>query len=70
MKVLGSTSVKSLLYDELADLVLPSSMILRAENEEIEVPTDPRFQIHQSMEDFLVRIAEVSRVRFACLDRS
>ncbi|CRG83051.1 N-alpha-acetyltransferase 35, NatC auxiliary subunit [Talaromyces islandicus] len=72
MKVLGSRSVKSLLYDELADLVLPSSMILRAENEEIEVPTDPRFQIHQSMEDFLVRIAEsfMNTFRTSCLNRS
>ncbi|KAH8704029.1 putative amino-acid N-acetyltransferase subunit Mak10 [Talaromyces proteolyticus] len=71
LKVLGSTSVKRLLYDDLADLVLPSSILLQAENEEVEVPSDPRFQIHKSMEDFLIRIAEsfMNTFRSSCLNR-
>lgn len=60
MKILGSQSVKNLLYDDLRDLVLPSSALLDASNEEIEVPTDPRFQIHKSMETFVSRVAHVS----------
>jgi hypothetical protein len=59
-KVLGSTSVKQLLYDDLAELVLPSSVLLEPENDEIEVPSDPRFQISKSMEGFLTRLAQVS----------
>lgn len=61
MKILGSQSVKNLFYDELRDHVLPSSILLQAENADIEVPTDPRFQIHKSMEAFVARVAHVSR---------
>jgi N-alpha-acetyltransferase 35, NatC auxiliary subunit len=61
MKILGSQSVRRLFYDDLKDLVLPSSTLLDAKNEEIEVPTDPRFQMHKSMESFVARIAHVSR---------
>ncbi|OKL55867.1 hypothetical protein UA08_08865 [Talaromyces atroroseus] len=72
MKILGSQSVKRLFYDDLKDLVLPSSTLLRAENEEIEVPSDPRFQIHRSMETFVTRVAHpfVDTFRTCCLNRS
>lgn len=62
MKILGSKSVKQLFYDDLRDLVLPLSTLLDAENEECEVPSDPRFQIYQSMESFVGRVAHVSRI--------
>lgn len=63
MKILGSKSVKQLFYDDLRDLVLPMSLLLDAENAECEVPSDPRFQIHQSMESFVARVAHVSCVK-------
>ena len=63
MKILGSKSVKQLFYDDLRDVVLPLSTLLDAENEECEVPSDPRFQIHQSMESFVTRVAHVSSIK-------
>lgn len=60
LKILGSISVKQLFYDDLRDFVLPASTLLDAQNEEIEVPSDPRFQIYKSMEAFVARVAHVS----------
>jgi hypothetical protein len=59
MKVLGTVPVKQFLYDELAELVLPFSPLLQSENEEVELPSDPRFQISQSIEGFVKRMAQV-----------
>ncbi|EEA23234.1 N-alpha-acetyltransferase, non-catalitic subunit [Talaromyces marneffei ATCC 18224] len=72
MKILGSKSVKQLFYDDLRDLVLPLSTLLDPENEEIELPSDPRFQIHQSMDSFVARVAHpfVDTFRTSCLNRS
>lgn len=63
MKILGSKSVKQLFYDDLRDIVLPLSTLLDVENGECEVPSDPRFQIHQSMESFVTRVAHVSSIK-------
>ncbi|EED14819.1 amino-acid N-acetyltransferase subunit Mak10, putative [Talaromyces stipitatus ATCC 10500] len=72
MKILGSKPAKQLFYDDLRDLVLPLSSLLDEHNAEIEVPSDPRFQIHQSMESFVARVAHpfVDTFRTSCLNRS
>ena len=57
--ILCSVSVKDFFYQDLAELVLPFSRLLDPENEEIEVPTDPRFQIAKYMDSFAKRAAQV-----------
>ncbi|KAJ5815721.1 NatC N(alpha)-terminal acetyltransferase Mak10 subunit [Penicillium riverlandense] len=71
MTILGAVSVKQFLYDDIAELVLPSSILLQASTDEVELPSDPRFQIAQHMEGFVKRFAQpfVDTVRCACLNR-
>lgn len=71
MTILGVVSVKQFLYDDLAELVLPSSILLQVNTDEVELPSDPRFQIAQHMQGFVKRFAQpfVDTVRCACLNR-
>ncbi|KAJ5103192.1 hypothetical protein N7532_003721 [Penicillium argentinense] len=71
MTILGAVSVKQFLYDDLAELVLPSSVLLQANTFDVEVPSDPRFQIALKMEAFVQRFAQpfIDTVRCACLNR-
>ncbi|KAJ5861262.1 uncharacterized protein N7529_008572 [Penicillium soppii] len=71
MTILGAVPVKQFLYDELAELVLPANILLEANTDEVEMPSDPRFQIAQKMEGFLKRFSQpfVDTVRCACLNR-
>lgn len=57
--ILGTVPVKDFLYGELAELVLPASLLLEANIDEVEVPSDPRFQIAQKMDGFLKRFSQV-----------
>jgi hypothetical protein len=57
--ILGTIPVKQFLYDELASLVLPSSILLEANLDETEMPSDPRFQIAQLMDGFVRRFSQV-----------
>lgn len=59
MAILGSIPVKQFLYDDLAELVLPSSLLLQANTDDVELPSDPRFQIAQKMDGFVKRFAHV-----------
>lgn len=59
MTILGAVPVKQFLYDELAELVLPSSILLEANMDDIEVPSDPRFQIAKQMDAFVQRFSQV-----------
>lgn len=59
LTVLGTVSVREFLYDELAELVLPSSVLLQANMDETEMPSDPRFQIANVMDGFVKRFAQV-----------
>ncbi|KAK2772115.1 hypothetical protein FQN53_004767 [Emmonsiellopsis sp. PD_33] len=72
MEILGSVSVKEFFFDELAELVLPSSRLLDPKNEEVELPSDSRFQIAKHMDNFVKRAAQpfVDTYRTACLNRS
>ncbi|KAL4958539.1 Mak10 subunit, NatC N-terminal acetyltransferase-domain-containing protein [Aspergillus filifer] len=69
--VLGDTTVKNFLRDELAVMVLPLSILLDPSLEKSEVPSDPRFQIAQLMDGFFRRFSQpfVDTVRSACLNR-
>ncbi|CEL01102.1 Putative Amino-acid N-acetyltransferase subunit Mak10 [Aspergillus calidoustus] len=69
--ILGTIPVKQFLYDELASLVLPSSILLEANLDETEMPSDPRFQIAQLMDGFVRRFSQpfVDTFRSACLNR-
>ncbi|EHA25269.1 hypothetical protein ASPNIDRAFT_211551 [Aspergillus niger ATCC 1015] len=58
MTILGTVPVKQFLYDELAELVLPSSILLQANMDDIEVPSDPRFQIAKQMDAFVHRFSQ------------
>lgn len=71
MTILGAVPVKQFLYDDLAELVLPSSILLEANTDDVELPSDPRFQIAQQMQGFVKRFAQpfVDTVRSACLNR-
>ncbi|KAL4896886.1 Mak10 subunit, NatC N-terminal acetyltransferase-domain-containing protein [Aspergillus ambiguus] len=71
MTVLGAVPVKQFLYDELAEIVLPSSTLLQANTDETEMPSDPRFQIATHMEAFTKRFAQpfVDTFRSSCLNR-
>lgn len=60
MTILGAVPVKEFLHDELAELVLPANILLEANTDEVEVPSDPRFQIAQKMDGFMKRFAQVS----------
>lgn len=51
--------MKQFLYDELAELVLPASILLQADMDETEMPSDPRFQIAKRMDGFVKRFAQV-----------
>lgn len=69
MTILGAVPVKQFLYDELAELVLPSSILLQANMDDIEVPSDPRFQIAKQMDAFVQRFSQVgtSHFLFPCI---
>ncbi|KAJ5770505.1 uncharacterized protein N7511_002556 [Penicillium nucicola] len=71
MTILGAVPVKDFLYDDLAELVLPASILLEANTDDVEMPSDPRFQIAQKMDGFLKRFAQpfVDTVRCACMNR-
>lgn len=59
LTLLGSVPLKQFLYDDLAELVLPSSVLLQANMDETEMPSNPRFQIAQMMDGFVKRITQV-----------
>jgi len=60
MKILGTMSIKQLLFDDLAEIVLPADLLLDPQNSEVEVPKDPRFQIAKRMDIFVARAGQVT----------
>ncbi|KAG4435336.1 hypothetical protein IFR05_009190 [Cadophora sp. M221] len=57
MTVLGAVSIRRVLDDDLATVVLPSDQLLDQLNDEIEVPHDPRHNMASRMEIFRSRAA-------------
>ncbi len=60
MKILGTMSIKQLLFDDLAEVVLPADQLLDPGNSDVEIPSDPRFQIAKQMDIFNARAGQVS----------
>ncbi|KAI9716513.1 MAG: hypothetical protein M1812_005244 [Candelaria pacifica] len=71
MKVLGHMSIKRLLFDDLAETVLPADSLVDLQNGDVEVPRDPRFQIAKSMDGFITRVSEsyLNMFRTLCQNR-
>jgi hypothetical protein len=69
--VLGKLSIRQLLDDDLASIVLADDQLLDRKNDEIEVPHDPRFKMAQSMEAFRERAAHtyLDVLRTLCQNR-
>lgn len=63
MRVLGTMSVKQVLFDDLAEIVLPANILLDPANGDVEAPQDPRFQILKKVDAFVTRVADVRNVR-------
>lgn len=57
MIVLGTMSIRQVLDEDLSSTVLPASILLDRNNDEIEVPSDPRFKMATRMELFRSRAA-------------
>lgn len=57
MIILGTMSIRQILDEDLANFVLPASKLLDRGNDEVEVPTDPRFIAAEKMEVFRSRAA-------------
>jgi hypothetical protein len=64
-------SIRQVLDDDLANVVLPADKLLDRANDEIELPSDPRHQIAQSMELFRSRAAQsyLDILRTICQNR-
>ncbi|KAI9880490.1 MAG: hypothetical protein M1830_002842 [Pleopsidium flavum] len=58
MKILGTMSIKQLLFDDLSEIVLPADLLLDSQNSEVELPKDPRFQIAKRMDIFVARAGQ------------
>lgn len=57
MIILGTMSIRQVLDEDIANFVLPASKLLDRNNDEVEVPTDPRFIAAEKMEIFRSRAA-------------
>ncbi|KAI9752782.1 MAG: hypothetical protein M4579_005488 [Chaenotheca gracillima] len=62
MKVLGRLSVKQLLFDDLAEAALPADAMLDQSFSEVELPSDPRFEINKRLEAFVVRAGPAEEI--------
>lgn len=58
MEVLGSMSIRQILDDDFSIITLPASPWLDRLNDEVELPSDPRFVLAQQMELFRQRAAQ------------
>lgn len=71
MTVLGTMSIRQLLDDDLSSVVLPADTLLDRGNDDIEMPSDPRFNMAQRMEIFRARAAQsyLDILRTLCQNR-
>lgn len=60
MKILRHKSIQEVIYDDLAGSVLPADILIDPQNHEIEFVQDPRYQIAQRMNHFVLRARDVS----------
>ncbi|KAG0648103.1 mak10 [Hyphodiscus hymeniophilus] len=71
MIILGTMSIRQVLDEDLAHTVLPGNQLLDRDNDEIEVPSDPRFIMATKMEIFRSRAANsyLDILRTICQNR-
>lgn len=71
MIVLGEMSIRQILDEDLAHSTLPANILLDRNNDEIEVPTDPRYNMACRMEIFRSRAASsyLDILRTICQNR-
>lgn len=55
--MLGKMSIRQVLDEDLSSTILPGNILLDRDNDEIEVPSDPRFNMSTRMEIFRSRAA-------------
>ncbi len=58
----GPMALKQVVFEDLAQMVLPASPLIDSTNELVEAPHDSRFQIARTMESFVIRAGEVGLV--------
>ena len=70
--MLGEHSIREILDDDLAIVVLPANLALDPINDEIEVVKDPRFVLAKQMEEFRIRCfpSYLEIFRTLCQNRS
>ena len=54
--------MKRLLFDDLAETVLPADILLDERNTDVELPGDPRFEMVKGMNGFASRAYQVCSV--------
>jgi len=71
MIVLGTMSLRQILDEDLATTTLPASPLLDSINDEVEIPSDPRFNMATRMEIFRQRAAGayIDNLRTICQNR-
>ena len=57
-------SIKELIFEDLAEIVLPADTLVDYTNVDIETPQDPRFQIARKMDDYVMRVGQVRSHQF------
>lgn len=57
MIILGTMSIRQLIDDDLSSTVLPASKLLDRANDDVELPSDPRFKMAYEVEVFRSRAA-------------
>ncbi|KAL8660163.1 MAG: hypothetical protein Q9226_000069 [Calogaya cf. arnoldii] len=65
-------TITTLIYDDLAELVLPADTLLDPANGNVEAPHDPRFQMAKEMSGFVLRVGDpfLDIFRAICMNRS
>lgn len=59
MKVLSDMTITRLIFDDLAEIVLPAHFLIDPANSDVEAPQDLRFQIWKEMQSFVLRVGDV-----------
>ncbi len=70
-RVLGKLPPKEFLFSSIAAMILPNSSLLDPENELVEAPTSPRFQMARLLADFDDKVGRqyINVFRNTCLNR-
>ncbi|KAI9787352.1 MAG: hypothetical protein M1816_007638 [Peltula sp. TS41687] len=67
MKILRRKSIQQVIYDDLAETVLPADLLIDPQNHEIEVVHDPRFEIAKRMNHFVLKARDTFLELFRCI---